>query len=675
MPIWDTKKGAERPVTARDIVVLLRSVKSNAESYARILKQSGIDSFVEESDGYFDTMEIGVFMDLLAVIDNRRQDIPLISVLHAEIFGFSAAELAAIRARYPKRSFAEAFLACAGQGAGTAGQSAGNTGQTAGQNGQPAEQDASDPLAAKCRQALATLDAWRQMARVMPLPAFLWKLMTESSYYLIMGAMPGGARRQANLRALIEKAEAFGKERQATLYGFLRYADLLRKREVKTPEARLVGEGDDVVRIMTIHKSKGLEFPVVIVAGLGRRLRNQGKTDGVVLHREIGIGLSRLGPEGIWRRRTLLQILISRCIAHEEQEEEVRVLYVALTRAKDQLHLTGTVKDGEKYLEERSFPDPQGSTFLKMIGTALPCHLVAASDLDARELEEQKRVFGDLVGRDDLYAGEPSPQEREKLLKILRYRYPFTESRKLRSKYSVSELNEGAVGAIRVPDPNRPGRMANQAGADRAAYTAGSFAPGGAVYPAEPLAVPDFAAGESALTAARRGTVYHCLLEHISFRQAAAGGRLYLEETARNLIAAGLITAEELAAVDLGKIEAFLTSELGQRAAAAEARGDLRREQPFTLRVREAGEDVLVQGIIDCWFREGDHTVLIDYKSNAAAEEADPQRDGALLERYRLQLLIYRRALEEAGYGPVRETYLFLLAAGRAIDAQTENVL
>ncbi|MBQ6662852.1 MAG: UvrD-helicase domain-containing protein, partial [Firmicutes bacterium] len=166
MPIWDTKKGAERPVTARDIVVLLRSVKSNAESYARILKQSGIDSFVEESDGYFDTMEIGVFMDLLAVIDNRRQDIPLISVLHAEIFGFSAAELAAIRARYPKRSFAEAFLACAGQGAG-------NTGQTAGQNGQPAEQDAPDPLAAKCRQALATLDAWRQMARVMPLPAFL----------------------------------------------------------------------------------------------------------------------------------------------------------------------------------------------------------------------------------------------------------------------------------------------------------------------------------------------------------------------------------------------------------------------------------------------------------------------------------------------------------------------
>ncbi|MDR0424360.1 MAG: UvrD-helicase domain-containing protein, partial [Clostridiales Family XIII bacterium] len=303
---FDMKQGKERELRLRDIVILLRSAKSQADIFQRVLEDRGIPAFVSTGEGYFDTLEIEAFMNLLRVIDNRRRDIALLSVMYSPIFGFTTDELMDIRLASPALPYCEALFAYAGGGGAPAADQAADACAPSpdGAEGAPASAPAVDGpsaasaadgppasawspayasaaggipaaafdagLAGKCRRLLRQLEGWRESAAYMPLDEFIWMLMKESGYYNYAGALPGGAQRQANLRALADKALDFQSTQLRGLRGFINYAEHL-KRSVGTGQVKLVGESEDVLRLMTVHKSKGLEFPVVIVAGLGKR--------------------------------------------------------------------------------------------------------------------------------------------------------------------------------------------------------------------------------------------------------------------------------------------------------------------------------------------------------------------------------------------------------------------
>lgn len=614
---FDHKQGVERPLGLRDMVVLMRGTKNYADIFYQTLKSRGIDAFVDESDGYFDTMEISVFMNLLSVIDNRQQDVELISVLHSEIFKFTSAELARIRAEYKRGSFAAAVMAYAEEGQ------------------RPA-------LRKKCEAALSAISGWKSKSLTQPLGDFLWSLMLETGYYLEMGAMPGGAQRQANLRALIDKAEKYMENRQVSLYSFVRYIDAVKKRKVPMGQVKLIGEQDELVRIMTIHKSKGLEFPMVIVCGMGRNLTYSRIGAGAVLHKDIGIGMTLADYKGHWHKQTLLQKLIARQVHMEEVQEETRILYVALTRAKDFLYMTGTVRDGEKYREFLEQGIIGEGSYLEMIGQTQKLDII-----DADRLSPGKKLQGKAKKRitdSGFFAGEATAEEKQEVERRLSYCYPYDEARKLKSKYAVSELNQ-----MEKKDGKKP-----IAASDQVSVT---------------LAVPKFRQGDRNLTAAEKGTIYHGIMERIDFGKAVSEGKAYLEQVVAGMIAKGIFTEEETKAVDLQRVVDFFASDLGKRAAEVFACGLVNRERPFALQMELDGETIITQGIIDCYFEEEDGFVLLDYKTNwidkykPFEEEADRLR-----QTYAKQMEIYRNVLTTATGKPVKGTYLYLFDAGATVE-------
>lgn len=330
--IFDIKKGEERPITNRDIVILLRSAKNYAEIYYETLMKEGIPAFVDSSDGYFDTMEIEVFLNLLRIIDNRKQDIPLLSVMRSSIFGFTIEEMIKIRIHDKEGAYYQAFQRYTVEGD-------------------------DEELREKCKNAQERIKKWKKQAPLMPLEDFLWMLIRETGYYEFIGGIPGGSQRQLNLRALVDKAVFFQNNQMKGLFSFINYIEAIKKRQVPMGQVKLVGENDDVIRIMTIHKSKGLEFPMVIIGGLGKRFNRESDTYRLSLHKEIGLGIRLVDNENYSYKKTLLQIAVDQKRRRESLAEELRILYVALTRAMDKLVMLGTIKDFEKTLKDYSMRD------------------------------------------------------------------------------------------------------------------------------------------------------------------------------------------------------------------------------------------------------------------------------------------------------------------------------
>lgn len=611
---YDHKQGVERQLRLRDIVVLMRGVKNYGDIYYNTLKQHGIESFVDESEGYFDTMEIEVFMNLLSVIDNKMQDVPLISMLHSEIFGFSAEELARVRTVCKEGSYADAFLFY-------------------GENGND------EVLQRRCREVVQKLKKWKEQSHSIPLGTFIWNLLLETGYYLIIGAMPGGSQRQANLRALVDKAESYSRDRQSSLYSFVRYIDAVKQRKVPMGQVKLVGEQDDLVRIMTIHKSKGLEFPMVIVSGMGRRLNYTKLGSGVSLHKDIGVAMTLADFEGHWYKQTLLQRLMQKQVHREEVQEEIRILYVALTRAKDILYMTGTVKDGEKFMQSREAGLGGDTTYLDMLGDVSSLELVDANVLSPGGNAE-KKYFGNPMDW-DIYDKASPENDAKEIVRRLEYSYPYEDATKMKSKYSVTEVN----------------RM-NQ-------KTVTDFKP--------VLAVPKFKQERAVFTAAQRGSIYHGIMERIDFVRAEAEGEAYLKEAVCDMVDAEIFTKEEIDAVKMGPIVEFFSRDLGKRCAATFARGKLERERAFNLQMELSGEEVIVQGIIDCFFEEDDGLVLLDYKTSWIDRNKDFEDEAQRLRQtYATQTEIYSRALMETLGKPVKESYLYLFGAGKSIEMKFE---
>ena len=616
--IFDVKQNKIRRITMRDIVVLLRATKNYADKFYQVFTEENIPAHVDDSEGYFDTIEVEIVLNLLRIIDNKRQDIPLISLLHSSIMDFSIAELAEIRGGNKKGTFFDTFLSY-------------------GQNGE------NEILSNKADAAMKKIQEWQELSKFVPLDDLIWKLIRETGYYNYVAALPSGIQRQANLRLLIDKAIKFQSGSLKGLYGFITYIDAIKARSVRTGQVSLVGENDDVVRIMTIHKSKGLEFPVVLVAGLGKQFNQSRDTSYLDIHKDLGITLSYIDKERKYFRKTLLQNVIKEKNKSLDMDEEIRILYVAFTRAMDKLILLGTVKDLSGALEKYELTE-KGDTstarcYLDMIMPAARGSDVKISFHNRDEivpLNSEKNVNKNLVS--ELLKGNENLKKDDLLTsqinRMLSYQYGFMRATNQKSKLSVTEINRG----LKKTDTYR-----------------------------ENLRLPVFETGRRDFNSAEKGTIMHDFMMHLDFKEAYKALLVSKEEITSflnkrldSLVDAKCFTEEERKVIHTEKIIAFFQSKIGTRASQA---GEIYKEAPFSIIKELEGEQVIVQGIIDCYFREKDNYILIDYKTTYISDIGDMEELEQIKILYREQIRIYQEAIEISRGIKVKESYLYLFGA------------
>ncbi len=641
-PIYDSASGSTRPLRYADMAILLKSVKNRGEVYYRTLLDAGIPVQLDRSEGYFDVMEIQVFMNLLRLIDNRQKDVPLLSVLRFPAFGFRADDLAAVRvwadAAYPaedgrkQTEYNRAFTLYAAEGP-------------------------EGELRDRCAAFLEKLDSWRVRASFLPLGDFLWELLNETCIIDFCAALPAGKQRRANLSALINKAENYEAENASGLYGFINYIDTISSNRIKinTGQARIDPGGSDAVSIMTIHKSKGLEFPFVLTAGLGNKLfQNSGETSQALFDRDLGAALRIVDPDkGLYADPASFG-LIKRRKKREELAETIRVLYVALTRAKDILVLSGTAQDAFKKLQaaEYSVPgDVSGcNTYLDMVlpvlgrgrtTVVLPSELASDPyDCAPREAELRKALENGFVVK------KPSVPPEEISGRLGR-RYFEEPSEKQKRKYSVSQLAEIERAGLEY----LPRVLSGEEGAEEKEENASVY---------RDRKIPAFISSEKKLSGAEKGTAYHSVMEHIPFtaeNKSPEDVAAFIEE----LAAKNILSPAEASAVDPERISAFFSSDVGKRAVTAP---EVFKEAPFVYRKEYMGREILVQGTIDCYFEEADGIVLVDYKSNYV-DKADLEAQlEELRQSYLPQLSLYREAIEHIQGKKVKEAVLYLFSTG-----------
>ncbi|MGI6203984.1 MAG: helicase-exonuclease AddAB subunit AddA [Anaerovoracaceae bacterium] len=608
--IHDTSTGEERPMRYGDIVILLRKMRSSGV-FCQTIRDCGIELFFEGDSGYFDRIEIMSFVDLLRIIDNYKQDIPLLGVLRSHIFDFSIDELTKIRAEFPDVPYHEAFVKYPGCGSDRA-------------------------LAEKSSDAVERIAGWKAESRFMQMSDFIWKVLTESGYYTFVASMPGGTVRAAMLRAFAEKADHFSQRRGGGLYDLIRYIDDIREKNITVPQPSVLSENDDVVRVMTVHKSKGLEFPMVIYARTGQGSRGNRSNPPWAFHNKYGFGIRYSDVKNRWHKDTLGETVIRSAIAQEEMNEEKRLMYVAMTRAEDKLVITGTARKGTDGIERDAIKE---STALSLIYPALKrdpgcfrIEMLSKNDVDISGAETQERVSAAKIF-DDAKETRGSDDEIRMIDERLSYEYEYPEGESFKSKYSVTELNS-------------PGEEHEVS-----------------------LKVPSFRTGEKKMTAAEVGTAVHSVMQRIDFpealRQVERGNEdfaSYIESVTDSMVDREILTPEEKAAVDPEKIMPFFTSDIGRRAAGSDA---LFRERPVTARHTLTDEEgnpreVLIQGTIDCFFEENGDIVLLDYKTNRNTENIG--------DMYRTQIDLYAEALGAITGKRVKEAYLYLYSKGEFLS-------
>ena len=649
LPVWDGAAGAVRPAGYGDIAVLLRTVSGWAQPFTDVFTQEGIPVYSGSGAGYFSAMEIRTILSFLQVLDNPRQDIPLAASLRSPIGSFTDGELAQIRcAGAPEDDLYTCCMLAMEKGGAF-----------------PAE---------KLSAFFDLVLRLRELVPYTPVDRLLWIIFDETGYLDYASALPGGAVRRANLEMLTEKAAEFEKGSYSGLYQFIRYIELLKRYEVDYGEAPPAEDAGETVRLMSIHKSKGLEFPVVLICGLGKSFNRSDAYGKIAMHHELGLGFDLRDPGLRVKTPLLSKSVIGSRILDESLGEELRVLYVAMTRAKEKLVMIGTSKVSPKKAErweEQSLKEKLSYSELSAAGTFLdwlmPPVLAGSrrgifrlSEAAPENPDAPKKAAAHDAGRlhDALKrageAAEPftDPETAERMRFLLSREMPHGLAAKIPGKVSVSEIKHAAIEEAAVEE-----------GAEL-------------LFP-DPVPVPlvpKFIGGqeEKAGGGAARGTAMHRVMEVIDFSAAPSGD--FLDSVLESLLMCGKIQNDVLSLIDREKVRTFLDSPLAGRMREADRRGTLVREQPFTLgvpasRIRPewpGDEEVLVQGIIDAYFAEDDGIVLLDYKTDYL-----PGGDESILVgRYRVQLSLYREALERLTGQRVKEMLLYSFFLGRQIEVK-----
>ena len=673
-PVYNTKTKSQRPLMYRDVVILLRSM-TWAPQIIEEFKQQGIPIYANLSTGYFEATEVSIMMSLLRVIDNPFQDIPLASVLRSPIVGLNEEELSKVRIHRKSGSFWEAVSAFC------LNKSAENT----------------EPFYEKVRSFFDLLQNWRSLARQGSLSELIWQLYRDTQFYDFVGGLPGGKQRQANLRALYDRARVYEQTSFRGLFRFLRFIERMMDRGDDLGAARALGEQEDVVRIMTIHSSKGLEFPVVFMAGMARNFNMTDIRKPYMLDKEYGFAAKYVNAEKRISYPSLPQIAFKRKKKMEMLAEEMRVLYVAMTRAKEKLYVTATIKDTVKTIDQwnaasanmewllKDYERASAMSYIDWIGPALIRHqdcgelrvtgktnplipleitnhpsswkitLIRAEEIKKQELvvEAEEDYFLDKVQSVEKVPAESSFAEEIKAR--LTWEYSFPDATVHRSKQSVSEIKRFA-------------EMADeQSGTDLVRRFKKSI-----------LKRPKFMQ-EKQLSPAERGTAMHMVMQHVDLTNPVSKESIH--EQLKWMVHNELLTPEQAEVIDSQLIVQFFNSELGQRYFNAKA---IYREIPFTLSLpardvypnwKAADESVFVQGIIDCILEDENGLVLIDYKSDRITDRYKGgflQAKPILVERYRLQINLYTKAIEQIWKRDVAERYLFFFDGAHILKVERE---
>lgn len=659
MMLYDKKIGCDRRVKYGDIVILLRSMSGWAEEFVETLTANGIPAFAEEKSGYFSSYEIQIVLSMLKIIDNPKQDIPLVSALKSVYAGMDENELAKIRLCGGGCMY-DALL-CA------------------------QEEFKDGKTAHKIKSFLGILSEFRAKAPYMKVYELIEELILTKDFGFHMKAMPAGDRRYGNLRMLTDKAIAYEKTGRGGIFGFLQSIERLKKADIDFGEAEKENGGLGAVSIMSIHKSKGLEFPVVIAAGMGKGFNLTDINSRFPVHSDIGPAPDIYDYNKRTRKKTLIKKAVGQKMLRDSIGEELRVLYVALTRPENKLIITGYVKDIDSFLKDcatngnsYSAMTSVKSTYLSFITPALMKHgdwghnnddgagvmfdikIMTSDDII---LDEGIRAAGMLERRNSLAKLSGEASQDEKVLNIAdlldeqkNYRYPFENESAFAIKVSVSEIKRRDE--------------VHEDGDSVAASWASSE---------EPEYIPGFArtADDVQMSGAGRGTMYHSIMQYIDLENTRDRGDVLnqIEE----LVAKGILGAEALGnnIIRIDSILRFCESDIAYRMRKAAKSGGLYREQPFVMGVPaemiypESGssETIIVQGIIDVFFEEDGEIVLLDYKTDSL-----PYGGGEkLAERYNAQMGCYAMAVEKATGKHVKEAVFYSFSLGKTVNADIKS--
>ena len=683
--VWDKDTEAFRRPEWNDFAVLLRSVSGWADVFVKVLNEEGIPAYSLSREGYFSAMEVVLVLDYLRILDNPRQEIPFAAVLHSPIGNLTDTEMALLKTTFPESSVYEAAEKFAQPDLPAEKKSEPLSGE---------ETEETEVLRNKLQTFFETYHMLRAQVSFTAVHDLVQEVLDRTGFGDYAASMPAGEQRKANLDMLTEKAYAFEQTGNCGLFSFIRYIERMNRYQIDEGEVNLYSENENIVRVMTIHKSKGLEFQIVFVSGLGKQFNLSDQKGNVLLNSRLGIGLEDFHPETRIKHSTLQRSAIALQNSLESRAEELRVLYVALTRAKEKLVMTGVVADAA------GLPEPEESIpYTKLTGARcyldwiLPARPEDRKILDTQIVsgsflkEEEERTAEHYVGNlreipGTLPAGEDNQadtgadgicltveegaltedrKKEEQVLQTLRrisaFSYPYSRAASLPAKMTVSELKKAELEEMQE---------------DR----------GKEMYPAEEIVpyIPAFMREKKLpeeTAGASRGTIWHHFLQTFDYSQIkeTETGETDAEEAVRRekqrMLDDGILSQADAAVISEKTMAGFLSSDLGERMRRAARKGSLHREQPFVLDVPAdeidsswpADEKILVQGIIDAYFEEDGGFILVDYKTDRVRT-----RDGRdLAEKYRPQLLFYRKALEQITGTPVRETWLYSFALGKKI--------
>ena len=652
--IWDAKKDKYRDIKYKDIVVLLRSTSNIAPIFEQEIIRLDMPVFSDSSQEYLDSIEIQTIMSLLKIIDNPMQDIPLVTVLRSNIGKFTDDELVEIRLsdKY------ENYYTCM----------------------KKAKLDVNPKLKDKIQRFFESIEEWRKEQEYLSLDELIWKIYIDTGYYNYVGLMPNGALRQANLKMLFQRAKQYESSNFKGLYNFINFIEKLRLSSGDLGTAKLIGENDDVIRIMSIHKSKGLEFPVVFLSSTGKQFNLMDLNQNILLHQEMGIGVKYINYERQVQYDTLTKTAMRNKILVETLSEEMRILYVALTRAKEKLFITGLSKDYEKEAENIEKQICRYPKYLDKINPILvkkykryldwimlvynyeketaknfinfniykkkelldSFENIKKEEIDAKEFLEKQDVDNDKI---------------KKIEEILNWSYDYELSTTIPTKTSVTKIkqmqNEENIETtldnylidVEKDEENKEKVQENS------------------------LPKPQFLRKEDddKITSAQKGTLVHLCLQKLNEKQEYTLQEI--KDLINELELKQIITNKEARSISTYKILVFTKSTIWKELRKAKV---VEKEKPFYINIpakeiynQEIEEDILVQGIIDLYYINGnDELVLVDYKT----DYVEKGKEEELLNKYRKQLDLYKRALESALNRKVDKVYIYSVYLEKEIE-------
>ena len=652
--VFDKKLGY-RKIRPKDIVILLRATSNLSPIYEKEISDLELPVFSDTSGTYLDTVEIQTILSVLKIIDNPLQDIPLVVVLRSSICNFTDNDLITIRLTDRNCNFYEALIKtriiCDGD------------------------------LKDKIESFLEKLEKWKSISQYMPLDEFIWQIYLDTGYYQYVGLLPNGAMRQANLKTLFEKAKQYEKASFKGLFNFIQFIDKLKKQNGDLASAKLIGENEDVIRIMSIHKSKGLEFPVVFLCNSHKKFNMQDLNDNILLHQDIGFGPTIMDTTKKIKYSSIAKDAIKLKMKQETLSEEQRILYVALTRAKEKLYITGRSKDFTKYVQDKnkvlemyeSENIKLDAKLMKKVNSYLDWIMYVylfnqgrtitlkgeqykLSDIITLNVSNKKDLLKTLAKEEvveqiDLKekigqilknkSDEENKKSEQALKELLEWKYDYIVDTTLPTKSSVTKIKQEKIKLEEILKG-----IESEEVEYKKSYT------------------PKFMQEDKKISNAEKGTLVHLCIQRLDERKDYE--LKDIQNMILNLVEKEIITKNEADAIDVNLIYQYTKSQLFEELRQAK---EVHKEQPFYINIpakdvvseaENSKKNILVQGIIDLYYIDkNDNLVLIDFKTDYISNE--PNAKEKILEKYKIQLEIYKTALEQALGRKVNKTALCLV--------------